>query len=169
MLSMHIQVYVNALDSRRKLFGYYEPDSREWKDGLIQSLLRPHCEELDAPNSTQVKKCYVKIFHLSFYGYLHQHPDRRKLFVLHIDGKMKVEDADIFIQILQTTSTVPSWLILANNERLCIPLDLRVFWELEDLSYLTPAVISKLALLGFNGSGKLVYFSLNRIFFYFIL
>ena len=50
------QVYVNALDSRDKLFGYFEPDSREWRDGLMQGLLRPHCLELDAPNSTQVRK-----------------------------------------------------------------------------------------------------------------
>jgi len=66
---------------------------------------------------------------------------------------MHHEDTDIFIQLLKSSYSVPNWFVLANNERMCIPLDVGVVWEVEDLSFLTPAVVSKLALLGFSGSG----------------
>ena len=85
---------------------------------------------------------------------LFQHPNRREVFLLHVDGRLHHEDADIFIQLLSTTFSVPNWLVLTNNERMCIPLDVGVVWELEDLSSLTPAVVSKLALQGFSNSGK---------------
>ncbi|CAK8694749.1 unnamed protein product [Clavelina lepadiformis] len=127
------KIYVNALDSRRKLFGYFETDNREWRDGLIQALLRPHCLGQDATDETP-------------------NPARSSIFLLHVDGKMRPEDADVFVQLLRTESIGSSWLSLPNNERLCIPFDVRVAWELEDLSSLAPNVPPQLALVAFTGT-----------------
>nr|CAB3238693.1 dynein heavy chain 8, axonemal-like [Phallusia mammillata] len=140
------KVFVNAVDSRRKVFGYFEPEGREWKDGLIQQMIRPHCVEQDAPTSTG-------------------RSTKPSVLLLHVDGRMEAEDADIFLQLLRSepgsaASGGPtsghvgssSWLSLPNNERLNLPLDLRVIWEAADLSCLAPNLLSQLGVLGFSGT-----------------
>nr|XP_018669150.1 dynein heavy chain 9, axonemal [Ciona intestinalis] len=135
-LGFHVickKVYINAIDSQRKLFGYFESPTREWKDGLMQTLLRPHCLGQDTPTSTENSL-------------------KPNVFILHVDGKMRAEDTDLFLQILRTQPGSGSWLSLPNNERLRLPPDLRVIWEMENLASLDPSVISKLGVLGFNST-----------------
>jgi len=90
------------------------------------------------------------------------------LLVLHVDGRMRAEDADIFLQLLKSepgscASAGPlsghvassSWLSLPNNEHLNLPLNLRVIWEVEDLSCLSPSALGQLGVLAFGGNGEL--------------
>ena len=76
---------------------------REWRDGLFTSLLRKLClvHNTDFTNSKPIMK------------------------TLHLDGGIDPAQMEIFSSVFHSDGA----LVLANNERIHVPDNLRIFWE----------------------------------------
>nr|XP_039248070.1 LOW QUALITY PROTEIN: dynein beta chain, ciliary-like [Styela clava] len=132
------RIFLNAMDSPKQLFGYYDQENKEWKDGLVQHLVRPGCfEKTSIENSST----------------------QQQVFILHVDGILNSGDTDMFLQLLRSSGPVgsggeasPSRIFLPNNERLRLSSDLRVVWEMDSLAHLAPSTAAELGVLAFGNT-----------------
>ncbi|XP_022099208.1 dynein beta chain, ciliary-like [Acanthaster planci] len=119
------RIFTQAVESQ-ELLGYSDPKTKEWRDGLFISLLRKLClvHNTDFTHSRPVMK------------------------TLHLDGPIDPRQMEIFGSVLHGDGA----LVLANNERVRLPDNLRIFWEMESAANLSPAVLSEAGLLSMDTS-----------------
>ncbi|XP_020627063.1 dynein beta chain, flagellar outer arm-like isoform X2 [Orbicella faveolata] len=122
-------VCTEAVESE-ELLGYVDPDTREWRDGVLTVLLRRQARQL------RVQETESKV------------TGKPLMKWLHLDGTIDPMQMELFGSIVQNTGTV----VLGNNERIKIPDALLIVWELEILENLSPAVLSSVGMLCMNTS-----------------
>ncbi|XP_033641711.1 dynein beta chain, flagellar outer arm-like [Asterias rubens] len=119
------RIFTQAVESQ-ELLGYADPKTKEWRDGLFTSLLRKLClvHNTDFTNSKPIMK------------------------TLHLDGGIDPAQMEIFSSVFHSDGA----LVLANNERIHVPDNLRIFWEMESLASLSPSALSRTGLLSMDTS-----------------
>ncbi|KAJ1184768.1 hypothetical protein NDU88_001571 [Pleurodeles waltl] len=101
----------------RNLLGCMDHESG-WVDGLLPKLFRKYC-------------------------YQHESSDETHLKLLHLDGEIDEEQMELMMNIFRRADTC----VLENNERIKMSASLRIFWELDTLAHVSPAVACRVAIL----------------------
>ncbi|XP_066025345.1 uncharacterized protein [Pocillopora verrucosa] len=122
-------VCTEAVESE-ELLGYVDPETREWRDGVLTVLLRRQAQQLRL-QETESKTAGKPLMKW-----------------LHLDGTIDPLQMELFGSVVQNTGTV----VIGNNERIKIPDALLIVWELETLENLSPAVLSSVGMLCMNTS-----------------
>ncbi|XP_052258855.1 uncharacterized protein LOC127863384 isoform X2 [Dreissena polymorpha] len=115
-------VFSKAVESE-ELMGYFDPKTKEWKDGLFASLLRKFCVQPPNNNYSTKVKPVMKI--------------------MQLDGEADPGQLELLHTVLMNCGSV----VLGNNERITVPDTLRFIWELETLSNISPALLSSVGVL----------------------
>ncbi|XP_071959570.1 uncharacterized protein [Antedon mediterranea] len=118
------RLYSQAVEPQEFL-GFYD-NNGEWSDGLFSTLFRKHCLVCDVDfvnNKPQIK-------------------------LIHLDGQVDASQMEVFGSIFHNDGS----LVLANNERIHIPHHVRILWELDSLTHISPAVLSRIGLLSMDKS-----------------
>ncbi|GFO25145.1 dynein beta chain, ciliary-like, partial [Plakobranchus ocellatus] len=119
-------IFTKAVETG-ELFGSYDPKTREWHDGLLTALLRKFCvtppSAIDADHKNMMK-------------------------IMQLDGECDSYQMELLQSILNNSGSV----VMANNERLSIPDNLRVIWELETLEHMSPSVLATVGVLVMSSS-----------------
>ena len=120
----HIESVFHVIDpkvmSKESLYGSLDSTTREWTDGLFTGILRKIVENLRGEDT---KRHWI-IF----------------------DGDVDPE----WIENLNSVLDDNKILTLPNGERLAIPPNLRIFFEVETLKYATMATVSRCGMVWFN-------------------
>lgn len=106
---------------------------REWKDGLLTSLLRKLCIQ---PASTN-----------------YDLQTTQKMKVIQLDGEVDPGQMELLSAVLNNDGAV----VLGNNERIIIPETVRFIWEVSKLPTLISVIIVKSSTFipqKFAGGGK---------------
>ncbi|XP_069115919.1 uncharacterized protein [Argopecten irradians] len=120
-ISVHT-LFTKAVESE-ELMGYWDPKTKEWKDGLFASLLRKLCIQPPSMNYDFNSKPTMKI--------------------VQLDGEADVGQMELLAAFLNNDGSV----VLGNNERMIIPDTTRFFWELETVGHMSPALLANVAIL----------------------
>ncbi|GFS27875.1 dynein beta chain, flagellar outer arm [Elysia marginata] len=119
-------IFTKAVETG-ELFGSYDIKTREWQDGLLTALLRKFCvtppSSMDSDNKNMMK-------------------------IMQLDGECDSYQMELLQSILNNSGSV----VMANNERLSIPDNLRVIWELESLEHMSPSVLATVGVLVMSSS-----------------
>ncbi|XP_069470025.1 uncharacterized protein [Ambystoma mexicanum] len=107
----------------RNLLGHMEPESG-WVDGLLPTLLRK-------------------------YSYQHESEAKSNVKIMHLDGEIDEQQMELMLNIFRGADVC----VLENNERIKISSSLRIFWELDTLANVSPAVASRVAILPMTCTG----------------
>lgn len=99
--------------SKEELYGSLDPNTREWKDGLFTHILR---KIIDNVRGESGKRQWI-IF----------------------DGDVDPEWVENLNSVLDNNKL----LTLPNGERLSIPPNVRIMFEVQDLKFATPATVSR--------------------------
>ena len=106
--------------SKESLYGFLDPNTREWTDGLFTSILR---KIVDNVRGESQKRQWI-IF----------------------DGDVDPEWVENLNSVLDDNKI----LTLPNGERLGLPPNVRVMFEVQDLKYATPATVSRCGMIWFH-------------------
>ena len=106
--------------TKDELYGYMDPNTREWKDGLFTHLLR---KIIDNVRGELSKRQWI-IF----------------------DGDVDPE----WVENLNSVLDDNKLLTLPNGERLALPPNVRVLFEVQDLKYATLATVSRCGMIWFS-------------------
>ncbi|XP_006816781.1 dynein beta chain, ciliary-like, partial [Saccoglossus kowalevskii] len=121
------RVFTRAVESQ-ELLGYIDPSTKEWRDGLFQTLIRKHC--LHANTEFLNSKPLVK--------------------VVHMDGEVDEHQMEVLGCVFNRNNN--DVLVMGNNERIRLSDSVRVLWEMESLANVSPAVLSKVGILSMDMS-----------------
>ncbi|KAK6461715.1 hypothetical protein DFJ63DRAFT_288581 [Scheffersomyces coipomensis] len=108
--------------SKDQLYGFLDPVTREWTDGLFTEILRKIRDNLKGELS---KKVWI-VF----------------------DGDIDPEWAENLNSVLDDNKI----LTLSNGERLAIPPNVRLLFEVDNIKHATPATISRCGIVWFDKS-----------------
>ncbi|THD25348.1 Dynein heavy chain 1 cytosolic [Fasciola hepatica] len=106
--------------SKESLYGYLDPNTREWTDGLFTHILR---KIIDSIRGESLKRQWI-IF----------------------DGDVDPE----WVENLNSVLDDNRLLTLPNGERLGIPPNVRIMFEVQDLRYATLATVSRCGMVWFS-------------------
>ncbi|XP_037072682.1 LOW QUALITY PROTEIN: dynein heavy chain, cytoplasmic-like [Pollicipes pollicipes] len=106
--------------SKEALYGVLDPNTREWNDGLFTHTLRRIIDNVRGEM------------------------DKRQWIIF--DGDVDPEWVENLNSVLDNTRL----LTLPNGERLSIPPNVRVMFEVQDLKYATPATVSRCGMVWFS-------------------
>ena len=106
--------------SKESLYGHLDPTTREWTDGLFTSILRKIIDNLRGESS------------------------RRHWIIF--DGDVDPE----WVENLNSVLDDNKLLTLPNGERLVLPPNVRILFEVESLKYATLATVSRCGMVWFN-------------------
>lgn len=107
--------------SKDVLYGHLDTTTREWTDGIFTGILRKIIENIRGEES------------------------RRHWIVF--DGDVDPE----WIENLNSVLDDNKMLTLPNGERLAVPPNVRILFEVDSLQYATPATVSRCGMIWFNG------------------
>eukprot|EP00057_Strongylocentrotus_purpuratus_P006394 XP_011660868.1 PREDICTED: dynein beta chain, flagellar outer arm [Strongylocentrotus purpuratus] len=124
MVTAH-RIFLQAVESV-ELLGSADPETKEWRDGLFIALLRKLCL-IPKADFSQTKP-HIK--------------------AMHLDGEINPTQMEIFSSLFDHDGT----LVLANNERVHIPDNFSIFWEIESMDQLSPGLLSRVGLLSMDRS-----------------
>lgn len=125
--------------TNNELFGFINATTREWKDGLLSSLIRDqaHCMD-DVPKwiilDGDIDPMFVQCKTFRFHAF------RRILIGFFILSKTA---ACRWIESLNTVMDDNKVLTLASNERISLTKDMRLLFEVGHLRSATPATVSR--------------------------
>jgi dynein heavy chain 1, cytosolic len=108
--------------SKDELYGFMDPNTREWNDGLFTGLLR---RIIDNVRGELTKRQWI-IF----------------------DGDVDPE----WVENLNSVLDDNKLLTLPNGERLGLPPNIRIIFEVQDLKYATAATVSRCGMIWFSDS-----------------
>ncbi|XP_071095883.1 uncharacterized protein [Haliotis cracherodii] len=120
-------VFTKAVESQ-ELMGYLHPKTRDWKEGLLTTLLRKFCIQPASMNYDVHCKPIMKI--------------------MQLDGQTDPSQMEMLQNCLIHNGSV----VLANNERIVIPDTLRFIWEQESLEHLSPSLLANVGVVCMNTS-----------------
>ena len=106
--------------TKDELYGFMDPNTREWKDGLFTHFLR---KIIDNVRGEQNKRQWI-IF----------------------DGDVDPE----WVENLNSVLDDNKLLTLPNGERLALPPNVRIIFEVQDLRYATLATVSRCGMIWFS-------------------
>jgi dynein heavy chain 1, cytosolic len=106
--------------TKDELYGFMDPNTREWKDGLFTHLLR---KIIDNVRGEANKRQWI-IF----------------------DGDVDPE----WVENLNSVLDDNKLLTLPNGERLALPSNVRIIFEVQDLKYATLATVSRCGMIWFS-------------------
>lgn len=106
--------------SKEELYGSLDPNTREWKDGLFTHILRKIIDNVRGEI------------------------DKRQWIIF--DGDVDPEWVENLNSVLDNNKL----LTLPNGERLSIPSNVRIMFEVHDLKYATPATVSRCGMVWFS-------------------
>jgi dynein heavy chain 1 len=106
--------------TKDELYGYLDPNTREWKDGLFTHFLR---KVIDNVRGELSKRQWI-IF----------------------DGDVDPE----WVENLNSVLDDNKLLTLPNGERLALPPNIRILFEVQDLKYATLATVSRCGMIWFS-------------------
>ncbi|ESO89556.1 hypothetical protein LOTGIDRAFT_75597, partial [Lottia gigantea] len=115
-------VFTKAVESE-ELLGFVHPKTKEWKEGLLTSLLRKFCIPTNNGLPVIDMKPVMKI--------------------MQLDGEADGGQMELLQQILDHNGSV----VLSNSERLVLPQSLRFIWELDSLENLSPSLLANVGVL----------------------
>ncbi|KAK3108743.1 hypothetical protein FSP39_014630 [Pinctada imbricata] len=115
-------LFTKAVESE-ELMGYMHPKNKEWKDGLLTSLLRKMCIQPPMTNYD-----------------INANP---KMKVIQLDGEVDPGQMELLSAVLNNDGAV----VLCNNERIVIPETIRFIWEMESVNNMSPAVLANVGIL----------------------
>lgn len=108
--------------SKEALFGSLDPTTREWTDGLFTATLRRIVDNLRGE-------------------------DQKRHWII-FDGDVDPEWAENLNSVLDDNKI----LTLPNGERIALPKNVRIAFEVENLTYATPATVSRCGMIWFGPS-----------------
>lgn len=108
--------------SKEHLFGSLDSTTREWTDGLFTAILRKIVDNLRGEN--------------------------QKMHWIIFDGDVDPEWAENLNSVLDDNKH----LTLPNGERIALPDNVRIAFEVENLDYATPATVSRCGMIWFGSS-----------------
>ncbi|CAL5987537.1 Dynein_heavy chain [Hexamita inflata] len=113
-----------SFTGKEDLFGSLEQTTREWQDGQFTSLLRSQLTEIaESDQSCQIKKQYIICF----------------------DSYIDPE----WVESLNSVLDDNRCLTLPNGERLAVPQNIHLIFEVKDLKNATPATVSRCSMIWF--------------------
>ncbi|XP_023931015.1 dynein beta chain, ciliary-like [Lingula anatina] len=115
-------IFTKALESE-ELLGYVDPYTKEWRDGLLPSLLRKFCIQSAAMNYDMNTKPVMKM--------------------LQLDGELDPVQLELMESILHNDGAI----VLGNNERVIMPDNLRFMWEVDSLHNVSPSILATVGIL----------------------
>lgn len=121
--------------TNNELFGFMNPSTREWKDGLFSTIMR------DLANMTHDGRGRKSVRELN------------EIFLCSTGPKWIVLDGDIdpmWIESLNTVMDDNKVLTLASNERVPLNPTMRLLFEISHLRTATPATVSRAGILYIN-------------------
>eukprot|EP01062_Namystynia_karyoxenos_P055679 TRINITY_DN4670_c0_g1_i3.p1 TRINITY_DN4670_c0_g1~~TRINITY_DN4670_c0_g1_i3.p1 ORF type:complete len:4935 (+),score=2334.99 TRINITY_DN4670_c0_g1_i3:176-14806(+) len=107
--------------SKAQLYGFMEPTTREWTDGIFTACLRKIVDNTEGN-------------------------DDKKLHWIIFDGDVDPE----WVENLNSLLDDNKLLTLPNGERLQLPDNVKVIFEVQDLKYATPATVSRCGMVWFS-------------------
>lgn len=121
--TQHSIYYIDAkVLSKENLFGHLDPVTRDWSDGLLPKILRSQSLPLESETS---KRAWI-VF----------------------DGDIDPTWAENLNSVLDDNKI----LTLPNGERLQLPANIKIFFEVDSLKYTTPATITRCGMIWFDKS-----------------
>lgn len=122
----HFYVVNPKAISKAVLFGYLDATTREWSDGVLTSILR----KVLASQRT-----------------VEDHGSGARHWIV-LDGDVDPE----WVENLNSVLDDNKLLTLPNGERLALPDNVRIIFEVQDLRYATPATVSRCGMIWFGAS-----------------
>ena len=110
----------SCLPKKQALYGVLDPNTREWRDGLFTSILRKIIDNVRG----EINKRQWIIF----------------------DGDVDPEWVENINSVLDDNRL----LTLPNGERLSLPPNVRIMFEVQDLKYATLATVSRCGMVWFS-------------------
>ncbi len=129
--------------TKDQLFGSLDITTREWTDGLFTAILRKIVDNLRGENS---KRHWISTS-------LTRVSDMIHLVTLFSISPYAVFDGDVdpeWVENLNSLLDDNKLLTLPNGERLALPNNVRVMFEVQDLRYATPATVSRCGMVWFS-------------------
>ncbi|CAH1797693.1 unnamed protein product [Owenia fusiformis] len=120
-------VFTKAVESE-DLLGHWDPKTREWRDGLMASLLRKFCIQHSKANYELNIKPVIKI--------------------LQMDGNLDPRQMELMSAMLHNDGAI----VMGNNERINVSDTLRFVWEMESISNLSPSVLANVGVMAMQRS-----------------
>ena len=118
----HLQILNPKAITTNELYGYVNPSTREWKDGVFSIIMRDFAEATLGQDSKADPRWIV------------------------LDGDI---DAN-WIESLNTVMDDNKVLTLASNERIPLTRPMRLLFEIGNLKYASPATVSRAGILFLN-------------------
>ena len=113
-----------SFSGKEDLFGSLDQTTREWQDGQFTSLLRAYLTEIAESDIT----CLIK-----------------KQYIATFDSYIDPE----WVESLNSVLDDNRCLTLPNGERLSIPSNVHLIFEVKDLKNATPATVSRCSMIWF--------------------
>ncbi|XP_052060514.1 uncharacterized protein LOC127700861 isoform X4 [Mytilus californianus] len=115
-------VFTKAVESE-ELMGYLDQKTKEWKDGLLASILRKFCVQPPNINYDLKAKPIMKI--------------------VQMDGESEPAQMELLGAVLNNDGAV----VLGNNERIVIADTIRFLWEMESVAHMSPALLANVGVM----------------------